>query len=60
MELGKLITAMGSTELQTSRLNARPFYQNGVSYLDTQWPTNDKSRGVDASDSSSRRSQLLF
>ena len=60
MELGKLITAMGSTELQTSRLNARPFYQNGVSYLDTQWPTNDKSRGVDSSDSSSRRSQLLF
>ena len=60
MELGKLITAMGSTELQMSRLNARPFYQNGVSYLDTQWPTNDKSRGVDASDSSSRRSQLLF
>ena len=60
MELGKLITAMGSTELQTSRLNARPFYQNGVSYLDTQWPTNDKSRGVDASDSSSRRFQLLF
>ena len=60
MELGKLITAMGSTELQTSRLNARPFYQNGVSYLDTQWPTNDKSRGVDASDSSSRRYQLLF
>ena len=60
MELGKLITAMGSTELQTNRLNARPFYQNGVSYLDTQWPTNDKSRGVDASDSSSRRFQLLF
>jgi len=60
MELGKLITAMGSTELQTNRLNARPFYQNGVSYLDTQWPTNDKSRGVDASDSSSRRSQLMF
>ena len=60
MELGKLITAMGSTELQTSRLNARPFYQNGVSYLDTQWPNKDTSRGVDASESSSRRFQLLF
>ena len=60
MELGKLITAMGSTELQMSRLNARPFYKNGVSYLDTQWPTKDTSRGVDASESSSKRFQLLF
>ena len=60
MELGKLITAMGSTELQMSRLNARPFYQNGVSYLDTQWPIKDTSRGVDASESSSKRFQLLF
>lgn len=60
MELGKLITAMGSTELQMSRLNARPFYKNGVSYLDTKWPTKDTSRGVDASESSSKRLQLLF
>ncbi len=60
MELGKLITAMGSTELQISRLDARPFYQNGVSYLDTQWPTKGTSRGVDASESSSKRFQLLF
>ena len=60
MELGKLITAMGSTELQMSRLNARPFYKNGVSYLDTQWPIKDTSRGVDASESSSKRFQLLF
>ena len=60
MELGKLITTMGTTDLQTSRLKARPFYQNGVSYLDTQWPGKETTRGVDATESSSRRFQLLF
>jgi LCP family protein required for cell wall assembly len=60
MELGKLITTMGTTDLQTSRLNARPFYWNGVSYLDTQWPAEEKKSGVDASEASSRRFQLLF
>ena len=60
MKLGKLITTMGTTELQTSRLKARPFYQNGVSYLDTQWPANVPERGIDSSESSSRRFQLLF
>ena len=60
MELGKLITTMGTTDLQTSGLKARPFYQNGVSYLDTQWPGKETTRGVDATESSSRRFQLLF
>ena len=60
MELGKLITTMGTTELQTTRLKARPFYQDGVSYLDTQWPAMDTTRGIDASESSSRRFQLMF
>ncbi len=60
MELGKLITAMGTTDLQTSRLKARPFYKNGVSYLDTQWPEKNAPSGVDASESSSRRFQFLF
>ena len=58
MELGKLITAMGSTELQMSRLNARPFYQNGVSYLDTQWPANDSSIDEDTSRSNSEDLRL--
>ena len=60
MELGKLITTMGTTDLQTSRLKARPFYQNGVSYLDTQWPAKKTTSGVNASESSSRRFKLLF
>ena len=55
MELGKLITTMGTTDLQTSRLKARPFYQNGVSYLDTQWPGKETTMGVDATESSSKR-----
>ena len=60
LELAKLISTMGTTDLQTSRLKARPFYQNGVSYLDTQWPGKETTRGVDATESSSRRFQLLF
>lgn len=60
MELGKLITTMGTTDLQTDRLKARPFYKNGVSYLDTQWPAQQTTKGVDASESSSKRFKILF
>lgn len=38
MEIGGLITAMGTTELETKRLEAKPFFLNGISYLETQWP----------------------
>ncbi len=38
MELGGLITAMATTQLETTRLDARPFYRDGISYLDTKWP----------------------
>lgn len=60
LELGGLITAMGTTELQASRLPARPFYQKGISYLDTQWPATDSSRGINASESSRGRFKLQF
>ncbi len=60
LELGGLITAMGTTELQASRLPARPFYQKGISYLDTQWPATDSSRGISASESSRGRFKLQF
>ena len=39
MELGGLITAMGSTQLDTQRLEGRPFYNDGISYWDAVWPT---------------------
>ena len=38
MEIGGLITAMSTTELETTRLEAKPFFLNGISYLETQWP----------------------
>ena len=44
MELGGLITAMGTTDLNTERLQATPFDRDGISYLDTQWPASH--RGV--------------
>lgn len=58
MELGGLITAMGLTELETERLDARPFYRNGISYLDTEWPAHQS--GGDASESSSWRYRFLY
>ena len=53
MELGGLITAMGTTELNTQRLGGRPFMQNGISYWDAEWPQGDHDSsavggGVDA------------
>lgn len=38
MELGGLITAMGRTQLNTQRLDGRPFYKDGISYWDAAWP----------------------
>ena len=58
MELGGLITAMGLTELETERLDARPFYRNGISYLDTAWPAHQS--GADASESNSGRYRFLY
>ena len=58
MELGGLITAMGITELETERLPARPFYKDGISYLDTEWPVYQNGRN--ASDSSGKRYPFLY
>ncbi len=64
MELGGLITAMGTTELKTERLEATPFEKDGISYLDTQWPANtENSTSIEDSSSSNRdgwRSRPLF
>ena len=38
MELGGLITAMGTTHLETKRLGGRPFFRDGLSYWDAEWP----------------------
>ena len=60
LELAKLISTMGTTDLQASRLNARPFYQNGVSYLDTQWPAGSETSDINKTDSSNRSLQESF
>ena len=64
MELGGLITAMGTTELKTERLEATPFEKDGISYLNTQWPAQSEN-GTSFEDSSSSnrdgwRSRPLF
>ena len=59
MELGGLITAMGLTELETERLPARPFYRDGISYLETEWP-GTRIRGRDATESSSWNYRFQF
>lgn len=64
MELGGLITAMGTTQLDTRRLGGVPFYRNGISYWDAEWPSlasqsatdNRQARG----DSRGDRHRFLF
>jgi len=58
MELGGLITAMGLTELETERLDARPFDRNGISYLDTAWPAQESDG--DSMESGSSRYRFLY
>ena len=63
MELGGLITAMGTTNLTTERLKATPFDRDGISYLDTQWPSTESRPGRGASADAPRntwRSRPLF
>jgi LCP family protein required for cell wall assembly len=38
MELGGLITAMGTTRLDVERLGGRPFDLDGISYWEADWP----------------------
>ncbi|WP_051834409.1 LCP family protein [Synechococcus sp. KORDI-52] len=59
MELGGLITAMGTTDLDASSLSAVPFYADGISYLDTEWPAKSSS-GAEATEASSQRFRFVF
>ncbi len=38
MELGRLITGIGTTKLTIHHLDGRPFDQGGVNYLEIDWP----------------------
>ena len=59
MELGGLVTAMGTTELKATSLRAVPFDADGISYLDTEWPAKS-STGADSADPNGRRFRFLF
>ena len=59
MELGGLVTTMGTTELKATSLRAVPFDADGISYLDTEWPAHS-SNGTDSGDPNGRRFRFLF
>ena len=59
MELGGLITAIATTDMQASSLKAVPFNVDGISYLDTEWPATSSS-GADASEASGEGFRFLF
>ncbi len=59
MELGGLVTAMGTTEMKATSLRAVPFDADGISYLDTEWPAHS-SNGTDSGDPNGRRFRFLF
>ncbi|WP_094559379.1 LCP family protein [Synechococcus sp. 8F6] len=60
MELGGLITAMSTTQLETKRLGGRPFYRNNISYWEADWPQPvlDSSAGYGSGDDG--RFRFLF
>jgi LCP family protein required for cell wall assembly len=65
MELGGLITAMGSTQLTTHRLGGQPFDRDGISYWETEWPQAQGAEPAAGSESAqaqtdSRSSRFLF
>ncbi len=60
MEIGGLITSMGNTQLQTTRLEATPFYRNGISYLDTVWPSERSPQAPDPETATSWQDRYLF
>jgi LCP family protein required for cell wall assembly len=59
MELGGLITLMGTTKLETRRLGGRPFYRDGISYWEADWPSSDVT-AEETSQGGSERHRFLF
>jgi anionic cell wall polymer biosynthesis LytR-Cps2A-Psr (LCP) family protein len=58
MEIGGLISAMGSTELNAERLGGRPFMHEGISYWKAEWP--EATAAGAAAAGSSERFKFLF
>jgi LCP family protein required for cell wall assembly len=65
MELGGLLTAMGTTQLETRRMGGRPFYRDGISYWEAEWPTKGSTAAADnqqasGEPASKERQRFLF
>jgi len=62
MELGGLITLMGTTKLQTQHLGGRPFDMGGVSYWEADWPGSGvgNAYGNDGATTVSGSQRFLF
>ena len=60
MELGGLITAMCSTQLETKRLGGRPFYLDDISYWEAEWPQPVLDGNNEAESSGDGRYRFLF
>jgi LCP family protein required for cell wall assembly len=60
MELGGLITAMGTTQLDTRRLPGRPFMRNGISYWDAEWPRDASGGGSTQASPDPDRYRFLY
>ncbi|WP_415400119.1 LCP family protein [Synechococcus sp. W4D4] len=58
MEIGGLISAMGSTELNAERLGGQPFMHEGISYWKAEWP--EATAAGAAAAGSSERFKFLF
>ena len=58
MELGGLITLMGTTRLDTKRLGGRPFERDGLSYWDADWPS--PAAGANGGAGDNGRYRFLF
>jgi LCP family protein required for cell wall assembly len=62
MELGGMITLMGTTKLQTQHLGGRPFDMGGVSYWEADWPGSGvgNAYGNDGATTVSGSQRFLF
>jgi LCP family protein required for cell wall assembly len=60
MELGGLLTAMGTTKLDTHRLGGRPFDQDGISYWEADWPSGQKESASVEQESPAKEGRYRF
>lgn len=60
MELGGLVTAISTTDLKIQHLDGRPFDQDGVSYLEIDWPSHGEPDSHPIDTQKARKSFFLF